>query len=238
MNRFNTMLSALCATALVLCLASTAFAAHRGDKSEHFVKNSAAGELSDTANLWEDATGNVRVERRLSVGGGVSAFSLFATEQATAKNLQILDFAFLKGKMKVQGSATLESDLTVQGSTSLESKLTVQGPTQLVGGLEVVSSRRLKYDISGLSGPAALTLLDGLNPVAFKFKGDDSANTHLGFIAEDIPAVLAASDGQGYRPLEIIAVLTKALQVQQTMIRGLQEQFFALKAAADHAERP
>ena len=72
MNRFNTMLSVFCALAVVFGLASTAFAAHRGDKLEHFVKFSGAGELNDTSNLWEDATGNVRVERRLSAGGGVS----------------------------------------------------------------------------------------------------------------------------------------------------------------------
>ena len=180
MNRFNTMLAALCATALVLCFASTAFAAHKPNKAEHFVKNSPAGKLNVTADTWEDVNGSVIVKGKLVVGG----------------------------------------------------------PAIFNDGITVTSSRRLKYDISGLGGPAALTLLDGLNPVAFKFKGDDSANTHLGFIAEDIPAVLAASDGQGYRPLEIIAVLTKALQVQQTMIRGLQEQIFALKAAADHAERP
>ncbi len=196
MNRFNTMLSALCATALVLCFASTAFAAHKPNKAEHFVKNSPAGKLNVTADTWEDANGSVIV----------------------------------KGKLVVGGPATFKGGVNT-------TELFVRGSATIRGGLTVPSSRRLKYDISGLSGPTALTLLDGLNPVAFKFKGDDSANTHLGFIAEDIPAVLAASDGQGYRPLEIIAVLTKALQAQQTMIQGLQEQIWALKGAAGHVER-
>ena len=70
-----------------------------------------------------------------------------------------------------------------------------------------------------------MTLLNGINPVAFKLKGDDSAETHLGFIAEDIPTVLVGPQGQSYRPFEVVAVLTKALQEQQKMIQAFQEQF-------------
>ncbi len=198
--------------------------------------------------MWEDATGNVHVESKLIAGDGVFAFSLFATEWATVKELLVLESTVLRGKLTGQGPTSLESELTVLGPTSIESKLNVLGTTTLEGkllvlgtttlsgGLTVPSSRRLKYDISGLSGPAALTLLDGLSPVVFKFKADDSADTHLGFIAEDIPAVLAGPNGQSYRPFEIIAVLTKAFQEQQTMIGELQQQVRALNAAAGHAE--
>ena len=148
-----------------------------------------------------------------------------STSEAKTGKVTVNGGLYVTGALRVNGSArvptlVVSQDLTVKGSATLQQ-------------LTVPSSRRWKYDISGLAGPDALALLEGLKPVAFKLKGDRSGVSHLGFVAEEMPTALAGPDGQTYRPFEVIAVLTKALQEQQTMIRALRERVTTLGAAAD-----
>ena len=73
------------------------------------------------------------------------------------------------------------------------------------------------------SGEDATQTLDCLNPTTFTFKGDESGQRHLGFIAEEVPASIATSDRQGFSPMAIIAVLTKVVKEQQEQISALQQ---------------
>ena len=161
-----------------------------------------------------------KIQNDLLVFGSITSDKPVTVAQELTVTGQIRSNNNISAKGKVVAPAVRTEDLIVSGSGTI-GQLTVNGSATL-GQLTVPSSRNWKYDISGLSGSAALALLDGLNPVAFKFKGDDAAETHLGFIAEDIPTVLAGPQGQSYRPFEVIAVLTKALQEQQGMIQALQ----------------
>jgi hypothetical protein len=72
-----------------------------------------------------------------------------------------------------------------------------------------------------LSVDDALTALRGLRPVTFKYIDDDEARA--GFIAEEVPALLATGDRKSLSPMEIVAVLTRVLQDQQKQIRKLSE---------------
>ena len=56
------------------------------------------------------------------------------------------------------------------------------------------SSRELKENIAELSGKEAVEALKNLNPVKFNFKADSDRNRHIGFIAEDVPELVATSD--------------------------------------------
>ena len=82
------------------------------------------------------------------------------------------------------------------------------------------SSRELKENIRALSGKEALSVLAGLNPVTFNYKSDREEGC-VGFIAEDLPDLVATNGRKSLSAVDIVAVLTKAVQEQQKMISEL-----------------
>jgi len=94
------------------------------------------------------------------------------------------------------------------------------------------SSRELKENIAELSGKEAVEALKNLNPVKFNFKADSHKNRHIGFIAEDVPELVATSDRKTLSPMDIVAVLTQALKEQQNTISALAEKVKLLEAKA------
>jgi hypothetical protein len=97
------------------------------------------------------------------------------------------------------------------------------------------SSRELKENIRVLSSEQANAALQGLNPVQFTYKAD-KFNSHVGFIAEDVPELVAKKDRKGLSPMDIVAVLTKVVKEQRqtlaqqnVIITDLAEQMAALK---------
>jgi len=86
------------------------------------------------------------------------------------------------------------------------------------------SSRQYKENISNLTLEEANDALEGLNPVKFNYKTNKDEE-YIGFIAEDVPALVATNDRKGMSPMDVAAVLTKVLQEQQKTIREQQKAF-------------
>ena len=80
------------------------------------------------------------------------------------------------------------------------------------------SSRDYKDDIAELGADAAVKTLAGLNPVTFKYKAGEDER-HVGFIAEDVPELVATKDRKGMSPMDVVAVLTKVVKEQQEAIQ-------------------
>ena len=53
---------------------------------------------------------------------------------------------------------------------------------------------------------------------------------HVGFVAEDVPELVATKDKKGLSPMDITAVLTKVVQNQQKDIEELKARFAELEA--------
>lgn len=68
----------------------------------------------------------------------------------------------------------------------------------------------------------ALDTLAGLTPVTFRYKEEAAQTTHVGFIAEDVPDLVASIDRKGLSALEIVGVLTRVVQHQQAEISALK----------------
>ena len=83
------------------------------------------------------------------------------------------------------------------------------------------SSRALKQDIHELEGDAALAALKAMQPVTFAYKSNPG-ETMVGFIAEDVPDLVATTDRKGLSSMDVVAVLTKVIQEQQRTIEDLQ----------------
>jgi Chaperone of endosialidase len=83
------------------------------------------------------------------------------------------------------------------------------------------SSRAVKQDIRDLDRDAAFDALRQLQPVTFAYK-TKPADTHVGFIAEDVPELVATRDRTGLSSMDIVAVLTKVVQEQEKTIADLR----------------
>jgi hypothetical protein len=80
------------------------------------------------------------------------------------------------------------------------------------------SSREYKKDIKELGTNEAVDTLKGLNPVKFSYKAN-SDERHVGFIAEDVPELVASKDRKGMSSMDVVAVLTKVMQEQQRIVQ-------------------
>ena len=83
------------------------------------------------------------------------------------------------------------------------------------------SSREKKENIIELSPEEALAALAKLEPVTFNYKQEDQEQ-YVGFIAEDVPELVASSDRIGLSAMDIVAVLTRVVQIQQQQIAELE----------------
>ena len=85
------------------------------------------------------------------------------------------------------------------------------------------SSRELKKDIVNLSLIKASQVVKLLNPVEFSYKASPEER-RVGFIAEDVPDLVASEDKKGLSSMQIVAALTKVVQNQQKEIESCKKQ--------------
>ena len=83
------------------------------------------------------------------------------------------------------------------------------------------SSRARKENIASLDIEDALAALMQLEPVQFNYRSDESER-YVGFIAEDVPSLVASNDRVSISPMDIVAVLTRVIQAQQARIEELE----------------
>ncbi len=103
------------------------------------------------------------------------------------------------------------------------------------GTWQNASSRSAKHDIQELDVADARAALAGLAPVRFRYNADPGDEL-LGFIAEDVPELVATSDHKTLSPMDIVAVLTKMVQEQERTIDDLSATVQDLKAKIEEME--
>jgi hypothetical protein len=90
------------------------------------------------------------------------------------------------------------------------------------------SSRDYKEHIKDLNSQDAIDALSGLHPVTYVFK-TNPGEQQVGFIAEDVPALVATNDRKGLGSMDVVAVLTKVVKEQQKTISDLRMEINELK---------
>jgi hypothetical protein len=92
------------------------------------------------------------------------------------------------------------------------------------------SSRVNKENIRTLTSQDAFAALSGLEPVLYTGKGDPEAEEYVGFIAEDVPDLVATKSRTGLSSMDIVAVLTKVVKEQEKTIGQMEKTITDLAA--------
>ncbi len=115
------------------------------------------------------------------------------------------------------------------GLTNPSYLLHLNGGAYCDGGAWVEgSSREYKENISPVSLSDAVAALKVLDPVKFNYKKNPGED-YLGFIAEDVPEIVATKERKGINTMDVVAVLTKVVQEQQKAIAQLKKEISELK---------
>jgi hypothetical protein len=163
-----------------------------------------------------------------SFGRGAGFFNVRPDAQAAAPNPS-LRFA----TANVQRMIITNSGNVGIGTTAPTNPLQMaSGARVTAGGVWTdASSREVKQDIDRLTPDEARAALAGLDPVKFAYRADP-AERHVGFVAEDVPTLVATADRKGLSPMDIVAVLTRVVQEQQQAIAELRAEMAVLRRAA------
>ncbi len=97
-----------------------------------------------------------------------------------------------------------------------------------VGVWTNASSIALKENVQTLSSDEAIDTLKKLNPVKYNYKKEKD-DRYVGFIAEEVPELVAMKDRKTTSSMDIVAVLTKVLQKQQDTIEKLEKRIEELE---------
>lgn len=90
------------------------------------------------------------------------------------------------------------------------------------------SSIELKENVSALGSSEAMDAFTNLKPVKFNYKADKT-EAYVGFIAEEVPELVATNSRKTMSAMDVVAVLTKVLQDQQKAIHQLNKRIKALE---------
>lgn len=80
------------------------------------------------------------------------------------------------------------------------------------------SSRAIKKQIALLDSDTAREALQQLLPVEYVYKADLSGEKRLGFIAEDVPELVANTDRKSVPIMDVVALVTRVVKDQQDRI--------------------
>jgi len=121
--------------------------------------------------------------------------------------LPMLSYEYLNSKVDFKNN-----DIVTTGTISSG------GGAYTSGGAWIeASSRDYKENIIELDQAESFQALASLNPVRYNYKNKKDEE-FLGFIAEDVPDLVAMNGRKGMRAMDIVAVLTKVVQDQQKTI--------------------
>ncbi len=109
-----------------------------------------------------------------------------------------------------------------------------QHPLEMANGAHVTaggvwtnrSSRDGKEGIMPLTDEEARAAVMALEPVSFGYRAEQGER-YVGFIAEDVPDLLASKDRRSLSAMDIVAALTRVVQEQQRRIDRLEAELAA-----------
>ncbi len=94
------------------------------------------------------------------------------------------------------------------------------------------SSRAAKQDIHPITSEQARDTVRALQPMTYRYKVLPE-EPYAGFIAEDVPELVATGDRKSLAPMDFVAVLTKVVQDQDKLLNDQQTKLDAQQTKLD-----
>ena len=188
--------------------------------------------------LDADGQANMIIDAGGASGAGDDSQLLFRNQGANKARIKY-DHGITKMHFELTDVSNLDTEvLTLVNSgnvgigttTPTEPLEMASGAHFTVGGVWTDASLRdYKENIEELAADEAFEAFTGLTPVKYNYK-TEQAEQYVGFIAEDVPQLVATGNRKSLSPMDIVGVLTKVTQKQQSQIEAQQQHTEALKA--------
>jgi len=157
-------------------------------------------------------------------GNSGQNFQIQANGEALHLGSTLNDFNWIEPNLLVLYK---NSNVGIGVATPLHPLHMVSGAHVTSGGVWTnASSRNLKENIKQINSVDALKTLQGLQPVTYNYKNSKDEN-YAGFIAEDVPDMVAMNDRKSLASMDILAVLTRVVQNQQKELEALKAEICA-----------
>lgn len=161
--------------------------------------------------------------------------------QTTGATYTLRDLGNEVNPLTVFPSAANVNSIVVRGGKVGLGVLNPAHPLQLANGARCTaggvwtnaSSRALKHDVESLTVADARAAVRALEPVRYVYDLDPG-EVQLGFVAEDVPELVATNDRTTLSPMDFVAALTRVVQDQDRQLAAQAEQ---LRAQADELAR-
>jgi len=182
----------------------------RANTNPSIILESESGENEDTHIEFREALSNITTPAsthfgmHMSYDGGANCIGFHAIESSVSSE-----------RMRINRSSS-------------GAAVVVTGTLSSTNGVCSGSSREYKENVLELDEALACEAIMALEPVAYNYK-EDKDQKHLGFIAEDVPELLAMNDRKSLAALDITAAITKVVQKQEKEIKDLKKEITELK---------
>ena len=188
--------------------------------------------------LGEDSDGNTGTQSAFNVAYGGSSFgrasgflNVRPDSNAVAPNPSIRLMTANSVRMIIDNEGFIGLGSTANPDAPIHyTNGASQARLTTAGVWQDASSRVGKENINELDADAAFEALNELKPVTYNYKVEPT-DGKVGFIAEDVPAIVATPQRDGLSALDIVAVVTKVVQEQQKTIDQLNERIAELEKA-------
>ena len=197
----------------------------KGTLRSNFVGNSPTNSdpiLNGLQNLVNLSSNNTDATKTSDVG-----FSLRNAREGFTWNFRTLasgeGFAATK-----EGTGGAEFRITNPTASASGAQLFLgNGAKNTTGVWQNASSRALKENIKELSAEDAMSAFHQLKPMTYNYK-TDKEESYVGFIAEDVPELVAINSRDSLSSMDMVAVLTKVVQEQDSNMKAMHSQMKAM----------
>ena len=140
------------------------------------------------------------------------------------------------GKVVINASGQISFGSTPPAITTNALVHTTGARLTAAGVWTNASSRTLKQDIEPITSEEARDTVRALQPVGYRYK-NELDERYVGFIAEDVPELVATNDRKSLASMDITAVLTKVVQDQDKQLSQQQQLIEQQQAALKELTR-
>lgn len=121
------------------------------------------------------------------------------------------------GSKRAGGSIVNRPLVVFRNNQTVKAKVAANGDV-FATSFNPTSSRTMKDDIVELDSRKASDALALMTPVEYVYKDDPTVEKRIGFIAEDVPELIANADRKSVPIMDVVALVTKVVKDQQQTI--------------------